>query len=332
VSPSAAANGSSKGDIKSVTSPLSVLGLASPTHEGLLSKELLLLKQQHELLLKGDLLPPPPPPPLQTSPSSSPSLPHFVCEGCGIKFKSVSNLQAHQARYCAGLRKAEEIHAFEAMLKRSQQQPQPFSLALSAAEMMSFLNAKSLEQQAKAMSSSVAAEDKSSSSSSSSSSDFCCILCGYKEQSVERLKDHINMHFIGQVKKPQQRSSTPTDVVNGRTSSSSSSASSSSPAASPTEGSKRSESSPPKKKFKQEVATTPEEDPLRTATPNKAPASPNGGVDGKESLRCDSCDIGFTHLSNFMAHKKYYCRGLVASHGGTSNEAGAVPVTNVEAK
>ena len=30
---------------------------------------------------------------------------------------------------------------------------------------------------------------------------FCCILCGYKEQSVEKLKDHINMHFIGQVKK-----------------------------------------------------------------------------------------------------------------------------------
>ena len=30
---------------------------------------------------------------------------------------------------------------------------------------------------------------------------FCCILCGFKEQSVEKLKDHINMHFIGQVKK-----------------------------------------------------------------------------------------------------------------------------------
>merc|ERR1719427_987511 len=34
-----------------------------------------------------------------------------------------------------------------------------------------------------------------------SSDDFCCILCGYKESSVDKLKDHINMHFIGQVKK-----------------------------------------------------------------------------------------------------------------------------------
>jgi hypothetical protein len=27
--------------------------------------------------------------------------------------------------------------------------------------------------------------------------DFCCILCGLKEASVDKLKDHINMHFIG---------------------------------------------------------------------------------------------------------------------------------------
>ena len=29
--------------------------------------------------------------------------------------------------------------------------------------------------------------------------DFCCILCGLKEASVDKLKDHINMHFIGKV-------------------------------------------------------------------------------------------------------------------------------------
>jgi hypothetical protein len=30
----------------------------------------------------------------------------------------------------------------------------------------------------------------------------------------------------------------------------------------------------------------------------------------ESSLRCKSCDIGFSHLSNLMAHKKFYCRGL----------------------
>jgi hypothetical protein len=38
-------------------------------------------------------------------------------------------------------------------------------------------------------------------SNGSGSEDYCCILCGFKEQSVDRLKDHINLHFIGQMKR-----------------------------------------------------------------------------------------------------------------------------------
>ena len=30
-------------------------------------------------------------------------------------------------------------------------------------------------------------------------------------------------------------------------------------------------------------------------------------------MKCHSCDIGFSQLSNFLAHKKYYCRGLQSS-------------------
>ena len=82
---------------------------------------------------------------------TTPPLPHFVCEGCGIKFKSVSNLQAHQARYCAGLRKASE-DAFEALMKQKQQQQQQQQQqqkALPMLEMMSLLNAKSNSEQDK---------------------------------------------------------------------------------------------------------------------------------------------------------------------------------------
>ena len=81
---------------------------------------------------------------------TTPPLPHFVCEGCGIKFKSVSNLQAHQARYCAGLRKASE-DAFEALMKQKQhqQQQQQQQKALPMLEMMSLLNAKSNSEQDK---------------------------------------------------------------------------------------------------------------------------------------------------------------------------------------
>ena len=84
-------------------------------------------------------------------PSATPPLPHFCCEGCGIKFKSVSNLQAHQARYCAGLRKASE-DAFEALMKQKQQQQQQQQQqqkTLPMLEMMSLLNAKSNIEQDK---------------------------------------------------------------------------------------------------------------------------------------------------------------------------------------
>ena len=30
-------------------------------------------------------------------------------------------------------------------------------------------------------------------------------------------------------------------------------------------------------------------------------------------MRCTSCDIGFSQMSNYLAHKKYYCRGLLSS-------------------
>jgi len=66
--------------------------------------------------------------------------------------------------------------------------------AVSAADMMTFLSAQ--QQAVKAE-----VEERSTGEETEASEDFCCILCGFKESSVDKLKDHINMHFIGQVKK-----------------------------------------------------------------------------------------------------------------------------------
>ena len=168
---------------------------------------------------------------------TTPPLPHFVCDGCGIKFKSVSNLQAHQSRYCASLRKASE-DAFEAMLLKQKQQQHSAVMAAAAQqqqeqqkanaaasmpmlEMMSLLNAKSNIEQNDKLSSlmmstmaaaamqAAAANNNSpgstntqsnGSSSNTNSDDYCCILCGYKEQSVERLKvrllSNTYLHYI----------------------------------------------------------------------------------------------------------------------------------------
>ena len=112
--------------------------------------------------------------------------------GCGIKFKSVSNLQAHQARYCAGLRKASE-EAFEAMmLKQKQQQQQQQQKALPMLEMMSLLNAKSSLEPEKLsslmMSSMMAAMSSAANASSSSSSG--------KEMRFHREKGYLSQHTV----------------------------------------------------------------------------------------------------------------------------------------
>ena len=124
---------------------------------------------------------------------------------------------------------------------------------------------------------------------------------------MDRLKDHINLHFIGQVKRKHEES---TKENNGA------------------------ESNAKKLKIKDEselqesiAATTSNSNIINVKTgqneSESQPQSPqssdpetsSGGsanVQGGQ-LKCNSCDIGFSHLSNFVAHKKYYCRGMQAT-------------------
>ena len=375
----------------------------------------------------------------QLGTTSGMPLTHFCCEGCGIKFKSVSNLQAHQARYCAGLRKnsSEEGgigNPFETMIKRmTTQQPQtsgqtvpslPPSHLMSGiqADMMSFLNARSLEQQLQqaealkaaaasahisessekddvnpptagpaamaAMAAAISAANAASGSTSNgvttgtdnvgSNDDYCCILCGYKESSVERLKDHINMHFIGHVKKPLHQS----PPHNGNIASEDSRVSNVTPKSKspqispqpterltkrfsngkengveiPTEpkriklegptgtnsnrGKTLSTISPPIRRKSTDISDSisPKTDSQLGPTSLLSPKSngkkcssqqelsfPNmndlnqGNMVSVEAttptnnMRCTACDIGFSQMSNFLAHKKYYCRGLLST-------------------
>eukprot|EP00096_Caligus_rogercresseyi_P009902 TRINITY_DN3466_c0_g4_i1.p1 TRINITY_DN3466_c0_g4~~TRINITY_DN3466_c0_g4_i1.p1 ORF type:complete len:654 (+),score=242.95 TRINITY_DN3466_c0_g4_i1:111-2072(+) len=268
---------------------LGLLGISSATSPPRPSssfdpnKELLLLKQQQELLSKevsSSLL---------SGRDSEAPPQHFVCEGCGIKFKSVNNLQAHQARYCAGLRKAEEMNsAFEAMIKSSPGLP-----PLSPADMMSFLNAKSMEAKE---------SGNASSGSSSTKEDFCCILCGYKEDSLDKLKDHINMHFIGQVKRSRSSSASSSNQANGASENRSEG------------GNKSPEPAKKRVKLEEDSSSSPvrEKEESSASPPRSKSITPTNSVpeSGSSSMRCESCDIGFSQLSNFIAHKKYYCRGI----------------------
>ena len=125
--------------------PASSTGQASPSHShnDHVIKELKLVKPQ-------DLMPEPSAGIIISGLAGN----HFICDGCGIKFKSVSNLQAHQARYCAGLRKSEDLAPVEAAGAKRHHQPKPSRISpmqlpppMTAADMINFLSAKSIEQQ-----------------------------------------------------------------------------------------------------------------------------------------------------------------------------------------
>ena len=222
-------------------------------------------------------------------PPSQPSS-HFVCQGCGIKFKSISNLQAHQSRYCAGIKTPEEVNvhqppSLEALLKSGLGQL-PIQ-GMSAADMMSFLSAQqALKAEAKE---GRLVEENEARSPKSEGEDFCCILCGFKESSVDKLKDHINMHFIGQVKKRKSEN----------------------------EGSLQGEEMADKenrqevlvKRIKVEGKQQEEEkgevnsDPLT----GKDSLSPSG-KEPQTALTCANCNISFVNPSTYSAHVQFYCK------------------------
>ena len=114
-----------------------------------------------------------------------PNTSHFVCQGCGIKFKSLSNLKAHQSRYCSGIKSTEDTAAaaavgaappqmspsLEALLKSQLSGSGPAApplAGLSAADMITLLSAQHMA--ASAASASAATADTKAAASPPSSS------------------------------------------------------------------------------------------------------------------------------------------------------------------
>ena len=123
--------------------------------------------------------------------------------------------------------------------------------------------------------------------------DFCCILCGFKESSVDKLKDHINMHFIGQVKKRKSE----------------------------IEGSLQGEEMADKEN-RQEVLV--KRIKVEGKLQQQQEEQENGEVDGnpltgndsltssvkepQTALTCGNCNISFVNPSTYSAHVQFYCK------------------------
>ena len=212
-----------------------------------------------------------------------------MCQGCGIKFKSISNLQAHQSRYCAGIKTPEEVNVhqppgLEALLKSGLGQL-PIQ-GMSAADMMSFLSAQQALK-AEAKEGRLVEENTEARSPKGEGEDFCCILCGFKESSVDKLKDHINMHFIGQVKKRKSEN----------------------------EGSLQGEEMADKEN-RQEVLVKrikvegkqQEEENGEVANNTEKDLQPPIVKESQTALTCTNCNISFVNPSTYSAHVQFYCK------------------------
>lgn len=140
---------------------------------------------------------------------------------------------------------------------------------------------------------------------------------------MDRLKDHINLHFIGQVKRKHEEATKENNGAesnasslakkmkikeeNNETTSSTSSSTSEVPQLMPQLLQVSKHSRP----------GSPQNNPLssRSSPPSSTENAeqPSTVASSTGQLKCNSCDIGFSHLSNFVAHKKYYCRGMQAT-------------------
>jgi len=232
-----------------------------------------------------------------------PNTSHFVCQGCGIKFKSISNLKAHQSRYCSGIKTPEEGNNLEALLKNQMSQ-MPMQ-GMSAADMISFLSAqqavKSDEQKKNPLPQTGRGKSPKGfgdSAKSEPTDDFCCILCGFKESSVDKLKDHINMHFIGQVKKRKAENETDSPTSDDSNHSAPADAYEDHHA----------------KKVKKEDDSADKCDIAEGVKRHNF----NSGIDTESadikqeaesnSMTCQNCEISFVNSTTFNAHVKFYCK------------------------
>jgi len=137
---------------------------------------------------------------------------------------------------------------------------------------------------------------------------------------VEHLKDHINLHFISQMKCPAPIVSftkPPGSASNGSASNNRSAHDDGAPE------SKRIKMEQSISSLQQDSSDEAEEEQASkngvvTASPRSPPVlipriSPLGTLVSHKldlGLWCQVCDIRFSHVSNLMAHKKFYCRGI----------------------
>ncbi|KAL7298685.1 hypothetical protein TKK_0008446 [Trichogramma kaykai] len=270
------------------------------------------------------------PPPAGTP---SPPLVQLICAACGIKFASMDNLVAHQAFYCRKRPESQDHHTPCPKCKVMVEAGASHTCATGQTGNWPCLVCGAISP--------TAAAAQRHMDGHQGIKAFRCKICSYKGNTLRGMRTHIRMHFEKRgadlkeekyityvleddVTIPTQPEpvlvATPEEVsadaqqqqqqLNGKSSEPGvirksplpiTTTSNNSPATSPTV-------SPAPGKIKQEREETP---PL----PPPSPAEESLDVTKSGPRYCRSCDISFTYLSTFIAHKKFYC----SSHAGEAS-------------
>ncbi|XP_051164610.1 zinc finger protein ush isoform X1 [Leptopilina boulardi] len=253
-----------------------------------------------------------PPPPG----TPSPPLVQLICAACGIKFASMDNLAAHQAFYCPKRPESQEHHTRCHKCKAIIESGSTHTCTSSSTGGWRCPVCGAVSPTALAAQRHMDAHQGVKA--------FRCTICRYKGNTLRGMRTHIRMHFEKRGTDLQEENYI-TCVLDDDTTT---------PTPEP----------PP--------AVTPDEIPAETQvngksevrksspqpttnSPQQPPATQTLHVAGKvkqeredtpppeESLDpnktgpryCRSCDISFTYLSTFIAHKKFYC----SSHTGEAS-------------
>ena len=252
---------------------------------------------------------------------------HFVCQGCGIKFKSISNLKAHQSRYCSGIKSSAEESLpssaasaavnpanLEALLK-SQMQGAAAAAGLgqlSAADMITLLSAqhmaavKNMENLEKKTGAAVSPSSppslvpvprgkspKTTSESAATSSSSSSDTPGTKPDDFCLVLCGFKESNVDLNKLKEQFNMQFIGQVNNKRKSESGDAQEH------IEANDASEDASDPKRVKLETAAG---DPVEEKK-KECCQEPE-----KEGMKCSSCNISFVNASTFRAHVNFYCK------------------------
>ncbi|XP_012230417.1 zinc finger protein ush isoform X2 [Linepithema humile] len=252
-----------------------------------------------------------PPPPG----TPSPPLVQLICAACGIKFASMDNLVAHQAFYCPKRPEPQEHHTRCSKCKAIIEPGGNHTCASGGTGGWRCPVCGAVSPTAGAA--------QRHMDSHQGVKAFRCKICTYKGNTLRGMRTHIRMHFEKRVSDLQEENYINCVLDDETTLPTAEPAAATTPEEIPTEvqvnGKMEIRKSP------QPRAALPPPPPtqviadkaVKQEREDTPPPPPEESLDPTKSgpRYCRSCDISFTYLSTFIAHKKFYC----SSHAGEAS-------------